>query len=72
LLQLNLQACYNSICNLQSGDDDVEVEEVLDPSLYHDIRKGLLNDTKNKIKVQIVGITKMFIQTYDAMLIGNS
>jgi hypothetical protein len=31
---------------------------------YHNIWKRLLSDTKNKIKVRIVVMTKMFIQTY--------
>ena len=31
------------------------------PPLYHNICKRLLNDTKNKIKVQVVKRTKMLI-----------
>jgi hypothetical protein len=39
--------------------------------LYHNIRKRLFIDTKNKINVQIVERTKIFIQTYVATLAGN-
>jgi hypothetical protein len=35
---------------------------------YHDIHNRLLNDTKNKIKSQIVERTKMFIRIYGATL----
>jgi hypothetical protein len=38
---------------------------------YHDIRKRLLNETKHKIKAQIVERTKMFIRTYGATLAGD-
>ena len=38
------------------------------PPSYHDTRKRLLNETKHKIKIQIVEKTKMFIRTYGAML----
>jgi hypothetical protein len=38
------------------------------PPSYHDIRKRLLNETKHKIKAQIVERTKMFIRTYGATL----
>jgi hypothetical protein len=34
------------------------------PPSYHDICKRLLNETKDKIKAQIVERTKMFIRTY--------
>jgi hypothetical protein len=41
------------------------------PPSYHDIRKRLLNETKHKIKAQIVERTKMFIRTYDTTLAGD-
>jgi hypothetical protein len=41
------------------------------PPSYHDIQKRLLNDTKNKIKAQIVERTKMFIRTYGATLASD-
>jgi hypothetical protein len=41
------------------------------PPSYHDIHKRLLNDTRNKRKVQSAERTNMFLQTYDAMLVGN-
>jgi hypothetical protein len=52
---ISTSVCCNSIRKLQeSGEDDVRDEEVLSPPSYHDIRKRLFNDTKNKVKVQIV------------------
>jgi hypothetical protein len=41
------------------------------PPSYHDIRKRLLNETKHKIKAQIVERMKMFIRTYGATLAGD-
>jgi hypothetical protein len=41
------------------------------PPSYHNIRKRLLNETKHKIKAQIVERTKMFIRTYGATLAGG-
>jgi hypothetical protein len=32
---------------------------------YHNIRKWLLTDTKNKVNVQVAKKPKIFIQTYD-------
>jgi hypothetical protein len=39
----------------------LEMKKSYLPPSYHDICKRLLNDTKNKIKVQIMERTKMFI-----------
>jgi hypothetical protein len=41
------------------------------PPSYHDIRKRLLSDTKNKIKCRNAEKTKMFIRTYGATLAGD-
>jgi hypothetical protein len=41
------------------------------PTSYHDIFKRLLNETKHKIKAQIVERTKMFIRTYGTTLAGD-
>jgi hypothetical protein len=42
------------------------------PPSYHDICKRLFNETKHKIKAQIVERTKMFIRTYGATLVVDS
>jgi hypothetical protein len=41
------------------------------PPSYHDIYKRLLNETKHKIKAQIVERMKMFIRTYGTTLAGD-
>jgi hypothetical protein len=41
------------------------------PPSYHDTRKRLLSDTKNKIKGRIAEKTKMFIRTYGVALAGD-
>ena len=41
------------------------------PLSYHDIHKRLLNETKNKMKAQIVERTKMFIRTHNATFTGD-
>jgi hypothetical protein len=41
------------------------------PLSYDNKCKKLILDTKNKIKVQVVKKTKMFILTYNATLVGN-
>jgi hypothetical protein len=41
------------------------------PPSYYDIRKRLLNETKHKIKAQIVERKKMFIRTYGATFAGD-
>jgi hypothetical protein len=48
-----------------------EMKKLYLPPSYHDIRKRLLSDTKNKIKGRITKKTKMFTQTYGAMLAGD-
>jgi hypothetical protein len=53
--------CYSSTCKLQEpNEDDIGAEVVLPPPLHHDIYKRLFNETKKKIKVQIVEKKKMF------------
>jgi hypothetical protein len=37
-------------------------------SLYHNIRKKLLTNMKNKFKIQVAEKTKMLIQAYNSML----
>jgi hypothetical protein len=41
------------------------------PTSYHNVRKRLFDDTKNKINVQIAKKTRMFIQKYKSTLAGN-
>jgi hypothetical protein len=48
-----------------------KIKRFILPPLYYNLYKRLLNDTKNKIKVQIAERTKMFIWTYAATLAGN-
>jgi hypothetical protein len=38
-----------------------KIKRFILPPLYYNLYKRLLNDTKNKIKVQIAERTKMFI-----------
>jgi hypothetical protein len=49
----------------------LEIRRSYLPPSYHDICKRLLNETKHKIKAQIVERTKMFIRTFGAMLAGD-
>jgi hypothetical protein len=61
-LQCKHSICGSSIHELpERSEDEVGVEEVLPHPPLYDICKRLSIDTKNKIKVQVVERTKMFI-----------
>ena len=72
LLQCKYFICHNSVHKLlKCTKGDIGIEELLLSSIIPQHTQEPFLNTKNKIKVQVIEWTRIFIQMYDAILVGN-